>query len=156
MNNPNILIIATVSGTTGEAGFGSHAAGPAFQTVAEAALRLRGVPRDVPEEVEALEEKELAAKEKLKGKQKIAEPQETDPVADLSTPLTDEEVAESVDPNAPKTPDFTGKTVRTVMEEAAADGVDVDMLGNGLAKAQYPVPGSPLPPGEHVRVRFAR
>ncbi len=60
MNNPSILVIATVSGTTGEAGFGASASGPAVQNVIETALRLREVPRDVPEEVDEIEQKAAA------------------------------------------------------------------------------------------------
>jgi hypothetical protein len=158
MNNPKILICVTVSGTTGEAGFGSAAAGPAFQSVAEAALRLGEVPRDVPQEVEELEQKELEAKVKLKSKQKPAESEEDDPLAGLSTPLTEQEMLEAsgADVNGPKVPDFSGKTVKGVMEEAAADGLDVEMRGSGLVKAQYPPAGSPVLEGERIRVRFAR
>jgi membrane peptidoglycan carboxypeptidase len=166
LNNPSIVIVATVSGTTGIAGFGSAAAGPAVQTVAEAALRLRDVPRDVPEEIEELEQKELAAKEKLNAKKRPKEIDDGDAVAVLSTPLTEDEMKQAAGENGggddtveidgPKVPDFVGETVRTVMQEAAAKGIDVDMLGDGMARAQYPLPGRPMLPGEHVRVRFAR
>jgi membrane peptidoglycan carboxypeptidase len=155
MNNPKILVVATVSGTTGEAGFGSSAAGPAVQSVTEAALRLREVPRDIPEEVDELEQKEIAQKAKLKHSEKPVE--EVDTVADLSTPLTEEEMAEAAGTlDAPKTPDFTGKTVKGVMEEAAEQGLDVEMLGDGLARAQFPPAGAPLLPGTQIRVRFTR
>jgi cell division protein FtsI (penicillin-binding protein 3) len=170
MNNPSVLIVATVSGTTGLAGFGGAAAGPAFQTVASAAMRLREVPRDVPEEIQAIEEKELAQKQKLKAKQKPDASDDSDPMAGLSTPPTDEEMLaalgdrsqggetapDALASNGEKVPDFVGKTVKGVMEEAAGIGVDVDMLGEGLARAQYPRAGSPLIPGTHVRVKFAR
>jgi hypothetical protein len=43
-----------------------------------------------------------------------------------------------------------------VIAEAAAEGIEIDMLGEGLAKAQMPQPGASLIPGERVRVRFAR
>ncbi len=91
MNNPKILVCVTVSGTTGDAGFGASASGPAFQTVAEAALRIREVPRDVPEEVEEIEAKEVAQKAKLKHAEKPR--RRSDAVADLATPLTEEELA---------------------------------------------------------------
>ena len=57
---------------------------------------------------------------------------------------------------APKTPDFIGKTIKDVMEEATAKGVQVDTKGRGLARAQRPEPGAALLPGEHVRVLFMR
>jgi hypothetical protein len=49
-----------------------------------------------------------------------------------------------------------GKTVKDVIAEAAAQGVEIDMLGHGLARTQIPPPGASMIPGERVRVRFAR
>lgn len=154
MNNPSILVVATVSGTTGTAGFGASASGPAVQTVAATALRLKEVPRDIPEEIDEIEQKELAQKEKNKTDKPALE---EDSVADLSTPLSEEELAQAEGvADAPKTPDFTGKTVQGVIEEAAAQGLEVQMQGSGLARAQYPPAGSPLLPGMQIRVRFTR
>jgi membrane peptidoglycan carboxypeptidase len=173
IGNPSALIVVTISGTTGIAGFGARAAGPAFQSMAETALRLRAVPRDVPEEVEAIEQKELEAKTKLLAKQKVKPVDDGDPVADLATPPSTEELREATggetsiqespseavvatDVNGPKVPDFVGKTVKDVMQEAAAEGLDVEMRGDGLARAQLPTAGAPLMPGEHIRVKFTR
>lgn len=159
--NPSIVIVVTISGTTGEAGFGGAAAGPAFQTVMATALRRLNIQRDVPEEI-----KEIAEKEK-----KSALEKESDDVAlaELNPPTEEEMNAASagsdadgataladVDPNAPKAPDFVGKTVKAVMQQATAIGLDIDMLGDGLARTQNPPPGAPLLPGEHIQVRFAR
>jgi cell division protein FtsI (penicillin-binding protein 3) len=172
MNNPSFLIVVTISGTTGTAGFGAYAAGPPFQSIANTALRIREVPRDVPEEVEELAQKELAAKEKLKQSQKPVG--EADPLAALSTPPSDDELREAttVDPGdensldaqsqvvanvaGPKVPDFAGKTVKESIEEASAAGIELDIQGDGLARAQYPAAGRQLISGERVRVRFSR
>jgi hypothetical protein len=43
-----------------------------------------------------------------------------------------------------------------VMQEAASSGLDVDMFGEGMARAQKPAAGALLNPGEHIQVRFAR
>jgi len=130
-----------------------------------AALGRLGVMRDVPEEIE-----ELIAKQKSNSRDK-GKPQETDSdeVAGLSDPLTPGELKDAsggdaavpvedtwVDPNALKAPNFVGKTVKDVIAEAAAEGIEIDMLGEGLAKTQVPLPGASLIPGERVRVRFAR
>ena len=53
-NNPSVVIVVTVSGTTGQAGYGGSAAGPVFVKLMSAALNRMGVVRDVPEEVEEL------------------------------------------------------------------------------------------------------
>ena len=55
-----------------------------------------------------------------------------------------------------KVPDFRGMTLNTVLEESAATGLPVEVLGSGLARNQDPPPGSLLPPGTRVRVQFAR
>ena len=47
-------------------------------------------------------------------------------------------------------------TLRTVLEESAATGLPIEVLGDGLARNQDPPPGSVLPPGARVRVQFAR
>ena len=162
--NPSIVVVATVSGTTGEAGFGGAAAGPVFDTVMQTALRRMNIPRDVPEEIE-----QLAAKEE----KPAGRPIETDDVAlaELNPPTEDEMKAGSadeeggaeastaaadLDPNAPKVPNFVGKTVKDVMQEATAIGVSIDLLGEGLARAQTPPAGALLEPGERIRVRFTR
>lgn len=50
VENPQIVIIVTLEGTTGgEAGFGAPVAAPVFREVAMAALRMLDVPKDLPE-----------------------------------------------------------------------------------------------------------
>ena len=156
--NPAVVIVVTISGTTGIAGFGGTASGPAFTRVMAATLGRLGVMRDVPQEVE-----ELIAKQKSKNQET-----DSDEVAGVTTPLTLAELKDAtgdvpapvespdVDPDAPKAPNFVGKTVKDVIAEAAAQGVEIDMLGNGLARTQIPQAGASLIPGERVRVRFAR
>jgi cell division protein FtsI (penicillin-binding protein 3) len=164
MENPAIVIVVTVTGTTGLAGYGGEAAGPAFETVMATALRLMDVPRDVPQEIEA---EELMA-EKEKGKSKGKEIDDL-PLAELSNPPTPEELKEQVGDaesgatasqtlasSGPMVPSFIGETVKRVMQEATENGIEVDMLGEGLAREQHPEPGAVLNPGERIQVRFAR
>ncbi|MGH9584830.1 MAG: PASTA domain-containing protein, partial [Bryobacteraceae bacterium] len=133
-----------------------------FQTIASAALRLLEVPRDVPEEVEELEQKELLTQAKEKHAHAVRDVDDN-AFADLEFPPdsgADDRFLSSAGrlkvSSGAKVPDFTGKTVQDVLEEAAQDGFQVDLFGDGLARAQEPAPGTALPPGEHVRVRFAR
>ncbi len=56
----------------------------------------------------------------------------------------------------PKAPNFVGKTLRDVVQQSASLGMTVDVIGSGMARGQTPPPGSPLKPGEHIRVEFAR
>lgn len=167
VNKPRLVVIVTVAGTTGVAGFGGTAAGPVFEAEMGTALRQFGVPRDVPQDIEELVAKKAAIEKKLhpNAAKEVDE-------ASLSTPLNEDELkqaegdastggagaqvlAES-DPNAPRVPNFVGKTVRDVMLEASASGFEVDLFGDGLARTQNPQPGARLLPGAHIHVRFAR
>jgi cell division protein FtsI (penicillin-binding protein 3) len=53
-------------------------------------------------------------------------------------------------------PKLLGKTVRAALEAAQEAGVEIDVVGSGVAKAQVPSPGERIPPGTHVMVRFER
>jgi cell division protein FtsI (penicillin-binding protein 3) len=56
----------------------------------------------------------------------------------------------------PMVPDFRGKSLRDVVEESSASGIDVMIEGSGVARAQVPLPGSPLHLGEQIRIVFTR
>ena len=160
LNNPRLVVIVTVSGTNGIAGFGGAAAGPVFEAEMATALRKIGVPPDMPDDIET-----LLAKQKKRPDDKPIK--ETD-VADLTTPFSEEEIREAngdallegavvlaeADPNAPKVPNFVGKTVRDVVQEAASNGLDVNLSGEGLARTQTPPAGALLLPDAHIYVRF--
>ena len=53
-------------------------------------------------------------------------------------------------------PDFSGKPLRTALEEAQAAGIELEITGSGVARTQLPAAGSRIPPGGHVSVRFGR
>ena len=53
-------------------------------------------------------------------------------------------------------PDFGGATVRAAMERAGAAGLGVQVIGSGLARAQAPAPGTRVPAGTEIVVRFSR
>jgi cell division protein FtsI (penicillin-binding protein 3) len=53
-------------------------------------------------------------------------------------------------------PSFLGKSMRSVIEAAQTAGIEVDAFGSGVAREQSPVPGSRLPAGRRVAVRFGR
>lgn len=61
--------------------------------------------------------------------------------------------------NVAQVPNFRGMTLRSVLEESSARGMEVEMLGSpaaGLVRNQDPPPGSVLRPGTRVRVQFAK
>jgi cell division protein FtsI (penicillin-binding protein 3) len=53
-------------------------------------------------------------------------------------------------------PDFNGKPLRQVLQEAAASGFQIDPRGSGLARRQWPEAGSPAMAGTQVTVQFER
>ncbi|HXB22147.1 MAG TPA: penicillin-binding protein [Candidatus Solibacter sp.] len=53
-------------------------------------------------------------------------------------------------------PNFIGKPLRTALEEAQAEGIELEVSGSGLAQLQSPPPGSKVPHGGHVSVKFGR
>jgi cell division protein FtsI (penicillin-binding protein 3) len=54
------------------------------------------------------------------------------------------------------TPNFLGKTSRSVIQESTASGIPVDVYGSGMAVRQDPAPGAPLRAGAVVKVQFGR
>jgi len=53
-------------------------------------------------------------------------------------------------------PTFSEKTARAVAEQALAQGLDVELVGSGVAREQVPPPGGRLLPGRKIAVKFAR
>jgi cell division protein FtsI (penicillin-binding protein 3) len=56
----------------------------------------------------------------------------------------------------PMVPDFRGKSMRDAMEAASEDGIEVMVEGSGVARAQQPLPGTPLHQGDKIRIVFTR
>jgi cell division protein FtsI (penicillin-binding protein 3) len=52
-------------------------------------------------------------------------------------------------------PSFLGKPLRSAVEIAQQSGLEINALGSGIAREQWPAPGSRLPSGQHITVRFA-
>jgi cell division protein FtsI (penicillin-binding protein 3) len=53
-------------------------------------------------------------------------------------------------------PSFVGQPVRRVVEQAGTSGLAVQVVGSGLAREQAPAPGTMVPTGTEVVVRFTR
>jgi membrane carboxypeptidase/penicillin-binding protein len=157
VTNPQLVVMVTLNGTVGEAGFGGPSAGPVFNKVITEALRIQDVPRDIPESP-ASNVRLIAAKA-----EQPAEIEDDASIAGLSPgPSIIEE-----DPDAnpllisatlvgPRVPDFRGKSVREVIEQASESGLPVTIEGTGVSRQQYPAPGAILPEGSKIKVLFRR
>ncbi|HLJ44738.1 MAG TPA: penicillin-binding protein [Bryobacteraceae bacterium] len=160
VNNPAIVVVTTVHGATGEAGYGGTASAPVFREVAAAALRMMDVPKDRLDDGPPVDDRTVDANDLaiagLTAPPTIDVPDEQAPAPaaaaegqSLAPELPNEVVG-------PTVPNFRGMTMRAVVEQSAALGIPVEFKGKGLARAQRPAPGGILPPGERVRVQFAR
>lgn len=163
LSNPRVVIAVTLNEVSL---FGGVVAAPVFRQVATETLRLLDVPKDLPETANPPESTVEEAND-------VAIAGLGEPPAGLSESLAaslEEETAPTAGPpvllasnlsapmtvSGPRVPSFQGKTLRTVLEEAVARGLRLEVSGSGIARAQLPPPGAILRPGESVRVQFAR
>jgi cell division protein FtsI (penicillin-binding protein 3) len=89
----------------------------------------------------------------------LTDPQ--DPVSDNVAPTSGDPPSGKgtviVDVNSgPIVPSFVGKTMRGAVETAQHTGLELSVIGSGIARQQFPAPGSHLPAGQRVTVRFTR
>jgi cell division protein FtsI (penicillin-binding protein 3) len=171
VTNPRIVIVVTINGTEGTVGYGGPTSAPVFREVAAAGLRVMDVPKDLPEMVPddhaPADENDVAIADLGSsippplvqvGNAVAADDR---PVASAKSAL-DQRIfsaqggGSSQDLAGPRVPNFQGKTVRNVIEQASALGIPVEFSGSGIARAQVPEPGSILPAGRWVRVQFGR
>lgn len=150
LTNPAIVVVVTLNGTHGEAGFGGVAAAPVFHAIATEALRVMEVPHDLPDkEPKVL----LTAVENLSD---LADADSSDPENVLME--GDDEAAQAADAAVPglTVPNFKGMNMRAVLAVAAERGLTILPAGSGIARVQSPPPGAPIREGERIRVQFAR
>ena len=160
VTNPAVVVVVSLHGTHGEAGFGGPVSAPVFREVAAVALRILNVPKDLPDDGPEKDSPVKADENDLS-------------IAVLSPavprPLAGADQAESSANSAPDqrnfsqppeqlagptVPNFRGKSVRDVIQESAALGIPVEYVGSGVARMQIPPAGAFLPIGERVRVQF--
>ncbi len=155
VTNPAFIVVVTLNGTSGNAGMGAAAAAPVFKEVATEALRVLDVPPDLPdatpepENTSPPEADDLSIADLGSGEPNVME----ELAAQQSAP---DAMPDAPAESGPKVPNFRGKTMRAVVEEASAIGLPVLVDGSGVARAQVPPPGAVLHAGERVRVQFAR
>jgi cell division protein FtsI (penicillin-binding protein 3) len=53
-------------------------------------------------------------------------------------------------------PSFIGRTVRAAIEQAQRAGLEIEIVGSGVARQQVPAPGEAIPPGTRITVEFSR
>jgi cell division protein FtsI (penicillin-binding protein 3) len=147
LTNPAIVVVVTLNGTHGTAGFGGAAAAPVFHAVATEALRVMDVPRDLPDQTPPTQVAKKADVDDLS-------------IADLGSDqpniLEEGDDENETAPAGPRVPNFRGMTMRAVLATAASRGLTVVPGGSGVARMQTPPAGSLLHEGERIRVQFVR
>ncbi len=169
VTNPVVVISVTLNGVKM---FGGVVAAPVFKSVATETLRLLAVPKDIPDvEPEPLtdpqEANDVAIADMSAPPEDLTQLPAPPAIASAVPNRTQEAVptggqsiqstvspAQVVAVAGPSAPNFAGKTVRAVLEQSLETGVPVEVVGSGVARQQLPLPGSPLKPGERVRVLF--
>jgi hypothetical protein len=53
-------------------------------------------------------------------------------------------------------PEFLGKPLRVAVQMAQQSGIELEVIGSGVAREQSPAPGTRVPAGSKVAVRFMR
>jgi cell division protein FtsI (penicillin-binding protein 3) len=172
VTNPAIVVVVTINGTEGVAGYGGPVSAPVFREVAAAGLRIRDVPKDLPEMLaspggDQADEDDVAIADL--GSSPIPPPlveaddatAAVDRPAGLAGTTLDQRAFLAQSPRedvgaGPRAPNFLGRSVREAIEQSAALGVPMEFKGSGIARVQIPEPGAALPPGQPVLVQFGR
>jgi cell division protein FtsI (penicillin-binding protein 3) len=85
-----------------------------------------------------------------------AAPSSADSSATQTQPPSTGTVVLDVEQGGIEVPSFIGKTVRGAVEAAQDAGLELEVVGSGVARQQTPVPGTHVTTGSHVTVQFAR
>ena len=160
VKDPQLVVIVTLNGTTGNWGFGASAAGPVFDIVSAEALRILDIPKDLPEDPgkeakpdakpDPKNADDLAIADADPNQPNIMEDEDPAPASVASATVAGNEQG------GPRVPNFMGKTERQVMELASTAGIPVILAGSGIVHDQMPLAGEVLLPGQKVKVKFAR
>ena len=133
VNNPAVVVAVTIRHTTGSKGFGASVAAPLFRDVASAALRVLDIPADLPgDELADFSHATYAA-------------------PDAPAPMHEPgRVVHLAAPADRRVPDFTGLSLREVLNRAAELGLTVEVKGGHIARSQTPAPGDVV--GKHEKI----
>jgi cell division protein FtsI (penicillin-binding protein 3) len=155
--NPAIVVVVTVNATHGgSAGYGGPVAGPVFRVVAQEALRVLDVPKDLPDTpIDVAGAKPADANDLAIADLGSTEPNILEEAAQQNEPATQSTTA-GAKPAGPAVPNFAGLSKRAVVALAESQGVRVLLVGEGAARTQVPSAGGPLHPGERIRVEFVK
>jgi cell division protein FtsI (penicillin-binding protein 3) len=140
-SNPSLALIVVIDEPSG-AYYGAQVAAPVFKRIAEQVLRYRSAPPDAPSYAPQYTLKDEPAPQPARAV--YERPQSFIEVSSPAAEFGDVAV-----------PDFFGKSLREVTEEALKTGLRLQSIGSGAAVAQAPPPGAAVRAGSRVQVRFS-
>jgi cell division protein FtsI (penicillin-binding protein 3) len=178
VNNP-VISMAIVMDSPKGAYYGADVSAPVFAEVAQQVLEYLGVPHDTDlrptaasktvapiteddasqndEDIKALYDaaNDLPSDDPLSASQPkpATAAQPATPAAQQPPAPPPTETVALPDANRLRVPTLIGLPVRQVIEQAAAAGLQVQIVGNGTARQQVPAPGSMVPAGTKIVVR---
>ena len=131
-SDPRIAIAVVVDGPQSRTRYGGTVAGPVFESIAAQAMRVLGVPEDLPQDRGAEVESFMVSNE--------------------NAPMLPPELRWAEDSLV--VPDVSGLAMRDVLALVDGSGLELSLQGAGQAVTQIPEAGSRLLPGERLEVRF--
>jgi cell division protein FtsI (penicillin-binding protein 3) len=166
VNNPAVTI-AVILDTPRGLHQGGQVSAPVFKRVAEQVLAYYGVPHDVEPKENA--SRRLLAKRTAESDSEDKEtntpgevidldPESSVPLKAPALPAIDARGGTVVldQSNASTVPSLLGLSMREAIAAAQKAGFELQVVGSGVAREQQPPPGSYLPPGSKIAVRFSR
>jgi cell division protein FtsI (penicillin-binding protein 3) len=145
VTNPAITVVVTLNNSSK---YGGVIAAPVFKQIAQTALRVLNVPQDNVDPRVPAPAENLAVADVTMPAMPAAE------AVSFQRDVAEVEGQQMAIATGPSVPNFIGKPVRGVLEEAAARGVRVELSGSGVARWQEPAPGMRLLAGQKVKVSF--
>jgi cell division protein FtsI (penicillin-binding protein 3) len=158
LNNPAVTILVVLDSPVG-GHMGGEVAGPVFKRIAQQVLTYLGVPHDLtaPSTTEiAKNGKNAPAEVAMQQGNDNAERASFDEAVQRQNIRGSSTSVPTGQVSMIAVPDFSGQSVRGVIEECSKLGLDPSLIGEGVAVEQFPEAGTQLPAGSPVTVRFGR
>jgi cell division protein FtsI (penicillin-binding protein 3) len=165
INNPAVTILVSVDSPGGYPHGGGEVAAPVFKRIAEQILPYLDVPRDMPMNAQLMQaayrknaDTEDSSLDDLSEIDFNAQPEVREdapkPEAARTKMPSSTEALMSADEGGIELPDFSGKSMRDVIEACLRLGLDPVLVGTSVAIQQSPAPGSKVRRGTKVTVEF--
>ncbi len=165
INNPAVTILVSVDSPGGYPHGGGEVAAPVFKRIAEQILPYLDVPRDMPMNPQLMQaayrknaDSEDDSLDDLSEIDFNAQPEVHEdipkPEAVRTKMPSSTEALLSADEGGIELPDFSGKSMRDVIEACLRLGLDPVLVGTSVAIQQSPAPGWKVRRGTKVTVEF--